>query len=98
MINTRTETPDGIEANFATNTLGTFHLTNSLLDLMEKSAPARVVTVSSGGMLTVKLDPFDFNSQKGKFDGTFVYAQNKVSGLSFSFLGVCVPVVLTVGT
>jgi dehydrogenase/reductase SDR family protein 12 len=78
MINTKTETPEGIEMNFATNTLGTFHLTNSLLDVLEKSAPSRVVTVSSGGMLTMKLDVSDLNSSKGKFDGTFVYAQNKV--------------------
>jgi len=34
--------------------------------------------VSSGGMLTQKLDPVDFNSEKmSKFDGTMVYAQNK---------------------
>jgi dehydrogenase/reductase SDR family protein 12 len=34
--------------------------------------------VSSGGMLTQKLDPVDLNHEKmKKFDGTMVYAQNK---------------------
>lgn len=34
--------------------------------------------VSSGGMLTQKLDCQDLNSEKmSKFDGTMVYAQNK---------------------
>jgi len=77
MVNTRTETKDGVETNFATNTLGTFYLTNSLLDVLETSKPSRVVTVSSAGMLTQKLDNSDIETKKGTFDGTFVYAMNK---------------------
>lgn len=36
--------------------------------------------VSSGGMLTEKLDPHDLNleARRDKFDGTFAYGQNKV--------------------
>ena len=37
----------------------------------------RVVTVSSGGMLTNKLDVDDLQTKKKTFDGTMVYAQNK---------------------
>ena len=37
----------------------------------------RVVIVSSGGMLTQKMDLNDLNSEKGNFDGTMVYAQQK---------------------
>jgi retinol dehydrogenase 12 len=40
-------TPDGLGVTLATNHLGPFLLTNLLLDLLKKSAPARVVTVSS---------------------------------------------------
>lgn len=36
------------------------------------------VTVSSGGMLTQKLNADDLQFEKGAFDGTAAYAQNKV--------------------
>lgn len=79
MVNERTETPDGIEANFATNTLGTYYLTKLLIPVLEKSENSRVVTVSSGGMYNCALDVSDLQSAKlKKFDGTMVYAQNKV--------------------
>jgi dehydrogenase/reductase SDR family protein 12 len=79
MVNTRTETPDGFEKNFATNTLGTHILTETLIPHLQKSSDkARVVIVSSGGMLTHKLDLTDMQSEKmNTFDGTMAYAQNK---------------------
>ena len=40
-------TADGLGVTFATNHLGPFLLTNLLLDLLCRSAPARVITVSS---------------------------------------------------
>ena len=51
---------DGHEINFATNTLGTFALTKLMQPVLEEtargaSAPVRVITVSSGGMLTEPL-------------------------------------------
>ncbi|XP_027743955.1 dehydrogenase/reductase SDR family member 12 isoform X4 [Empidonax traillii] len=42
MVNNRELTEDGLEKNFATNTLGTYVLTTALLPLLEKEADARV--------------------------------------------------------
>jgi retinol dehydrogenase-12 len=50
---------DGFETTFATNHLGPFLLTNLLRDLLERSAPARVVTVSSGAHKQVRAIPWD---------------------------------------
>uniref|UniRef100_H3A147 Dehydrogenase/reductase 12-like a n=1 Tax=Latimeria chalumnae TaxID=7897 RepID=H3A147_LATCH len=71
MINQRGCTAEGMEMNFATNTLSTYILTTSLIPLLEKSEDPRVITVSSGGMLLY------LQSEKGHFDGTMVYAQTQ---------------------
>lgn len=53
-------------------------MTQSLLPLISKSEDPRVIIVSSGGMLTKKLDIEDLQHGKMEpFDGTMVYAQNK---------------------
>jgi len=48
MVNTREVDEDGLEKNFATNTLGTYILTTGLIPLLVKHESPRVVTVSSG--------------------------------------------------
>ncbi|XP_034549572.1 dehydrogenase/reductase SDR family member 12 [Notolabrus celidotus] len=77
MVNQRELTEDGLEKNFATNTLGTYILTSALVPALKKVEDARVVTVSSGGMLTQKMNVDDLQVEKGTFDGTMAYAQNK---------------------
>lgn len=80
MLNTREVTADGFEKNFATNTLGTYILTNELIPLLLKSDKPRVIIVSSGGMLTQSLATYlkDLQfEQMAPFDGTMAYAQNK---------------------
>lgn len=81
MVNKRTLTEEGLEKNFATNTLGTYMLTESLMPLILKTGSPdfrpRVITVSSGGMLTNKMNPVDLQTENGTFEGTMVYAQNK---------------------
>ncbi|KAG1959859.1 dehydrogenase/reductase SDR family member 12 [Pimephales promelas] len=77
MVNQRELTEDGLEKNFATNTLGTYILTTALIPTLKKSENPRVITVSSGGMLVQKLNVEDLQFEKGSFDGTMVYAQNK---------------------
>ncbi|KAM4795216.1 dehydrogenase/reductase SDR family member 12 [Rhinophrynus dorsalis] len=77
MVNKRELTEDGLEKNFATNTLGTYILTSALLPALEKEEDSRVINVSSGGMLVQKLNVSDLQFENGTFDGTMAYAQNK---------------------
>ena len=60
---------DGLELTFATNVLGPFLLTSLLLPALQPAAPSRVVTVSSGGMYTARLDADDPQLERRKFDG-----------------------------
>lgn len=73
----RAESVDGIELTFATNVLGPFLLTNLLAPLLVRSAPARIISVSSGGMYGDRLDVDDLQTARGDFDGTRVYARTK---------------------
>nr|XP_046264105.1 dehydrogenase/reductase SDR family member 12-like [Scatophagus argus] len=77
MVHRRELNAEGLEKNFATNTMGVYILTQSLIPLLQKSRDPRVITVSSGGMLVEKLRVDDLQSEKGHFDGVMVYAQNK---------------------
>ncbi|XP_030642332.1 dehydrogenase/reductase SDR family member 12 [Chanos chanos] len=77
MVNQRELTEDGLEKNFATNTLGTYILTTALIPTLKTAQDPRVITVSSGGMLVQKLNVDDLQFEKGTFDGTMAYAQNK---------------------
>jgi NAD(P)-dependent dehydrogenase (short-subunit alcohol dehydrogenase family) len=77
----RTLSPDGIELTFATNVLGPFLLTKLLIDLLERSAPSRVINVLSGGLYTQRLHVDDLQSAEGDFDGATAYARSKRDGL-----------------
>ena len=50
MINERQLIDDEYEANFATNTLGTYILTKNLIPVLLQNPPGRVFITSSGGM------------------------------------------------
>ncbi|KAL4647159.1 dehydrogenase/reductase SDR family member 12-like isoform X1 [Arapaima gigas] len=77
MLTQRELNTEGLEKNFACNTLGAYILTTGLIPLLEKSADPRVIMVSSGIMLVKKLRLGDLQSERGRFDGTMVYAQHK---------------------
>lgn len=68
---------DGIELTLATNVIGPFLLTKLLLPLLLRSAPTRVINVSSGGMYTQGLHLDDLQSARGRFRGTVAYARSK---------------------
>jgi dehydrogenase/reductase SDR family member 12 len=73
----REHSVDGIELTLATNVIGPFLFTNLLVPLLEFSAPARIINVSSGGMYTQRLQVDDLQSEQGEFDGAAVYARTK---------------------
>jgi dehydrogenase/reductase SDR family member 12 len=73
----RTLSTDGIELTFATNVVGPFLLTNRLTPLLERSAPSRILNVSSGGMYAQRLRGDDLQSADGDYDGAAVYARTK---------------------
>jgi dehydrogenase/reductase SDR family protein 12 len=68
---------DGVELTLATNVLGPFVLTQALLPLLQASAPARIINVSSGGMYLSKLDLNDLQFERKKYDELMAYAQSK---------------------
>lgn len=75
---------DGFEMTFALNHLAPFLLTNLLLDMLKTSAPARVVSVSSGAHSGGKMDFDDLLYEKRKYSGWQAYSQSKLANILFS--------------
>ncbi len=73
----RSHTEEGFELAFATNVLGPFLLTALLLPALRRSAPSRVINVSSGGMYTERIHLDDLQLEKRGFDGARFYAHTK---------------------
>ncbi len=73
----RRRSPDGIELTLATNVVGPHLLTRLLVPRMQQSAPARVITVASGGMYTARLDLDSLLGGSQPFRGAAAYAQTK---------------------
>ena len=83
-LNDRRLTADGLEMTFAVNHLASFLLTNLLLDLLKKSAPARIITVSSVMHTQAKLDFSNLQSEK-RFGGYSSYAVSKLANVLFAY-------------
>jgi len=71
----KVDSVDGIELTFATNVVGYFLLTQELLDLLKKSAPARIVNVASSYASDLDLDDLQF--ERRPFESFKAYAQSK---------------------
>jgi NAD(P)-dependent dehydrogenase (short-subunit alcohol dehydrogenase family) len=78
----RQQSADGHELRFAVNYLAPFLLTNLLLPLLRRSAPARIINVASAGQT-----PIDFNDimLKRHYDGWRAYQQSKLAQIMFTF-------------
>ena len=80
----RKVTVDGIEQTFAVNHLGYFLLTNLLLDLLEKSAPARIVNVASRNHRRADMDLDDLGFEKGGYGIMRAYSRSKLGNVLFT--------------
>src|SRR4051794_3609722 len=81
----RTTTVDGHEATFQINHLGPFLLTNLMHDTLDRSAPARVVTVASDAHKFVRglvLDDLEWSNRR--FSGFRVYGATKLMNILFT--------------
>ncbi|MEO6142723.1 MAG: SDR family NAD(P)-dependent oxidoreductase [Dermatophilaceae bacterium] len=73
----RVEAPGGVEATIASQVVGPFLLTCLLLDRLKESAPARVITMSSGGMYTAELTVDHLQMSSDLYNGSKQYALAK---------------------
>ncbi|MCD8511295.1 MAG: SDR family oxidoreductase [Bacillus sp. (in: Bacteria)] len=80
----RKETRDGNELQFGVNHLAPFLLTNLLLPLMVKSAPSRIVNVSSGAHKIGDISFSDLQSLK-KYRTFKAYGQSKLANILFTY-------------
>jgi retinol dehydrogenase 14 len=82
--NTRHVTADGLERTFALNHLAPFLLTDLLLDRLQQSAPARVVTVSSNAHAQGRIDFDDLQGERS-YSGAQAYSQSKLANVLFTY-------------
>ena len=80
------KTVDGFELQFGVNHLGHFLLTDLLIDTLKRSAPSRIVNVSSrlhdvamGRVGNIHFD--DLNYESRRYNGWEAYAQSKLANV-----------------
>ena len=77
-------TADGLERTFALNHLAPFLLTSLLLDRLTASAPARIITVSSGAHARGRIDFDDLQGERN-YSGQHAYSQSKLANVIFTY-------------
>lgn len=77
MPDERQHTADGVELTFATHVLAPWVLIDGLTPLLERSAPSRVITVSSGGQYAQQVPGEDPESDTDSYTPKKIYARTK---------------------
>ena len=83
-MRTRGATKDGLETTFGVNHVGTALLTRELLPVLERSAPSRIVVVSSDLHYRGKMVWDDLQQSRGSFRGLAAYNQSKLANVLFT--------------
>jgi retinol dehydrogenase 14 len=82
--NTRHVTADGLERTFALNHLAAFLLTSLLLDRLKRSAPARVIMVSSHVQAMGQINFDDLQGERS-YSAARAYNQSKLANVLFTY-------------
>ena len=85
MLSKRVLSDDGVEMNFAVHHLAPFLLTNLLFDVLKKSAPSRIINVSSAAHRMAKIDFDDLQSENKKYRLFRVYGVSKLALMLFTY-------------
>lgn len=77
-------TVDGLELTFALDHLAYFLLTNLLLDVLRRSAPARIINVTSDAH---RMGPINFDNLQGerRYFGLRAYGQARLANIMFTY-------------
>ena len=80
-------TEDDVETVFATNHVNIFLMTQLLLDTLKASAPSRIITVASQGLMTYPFIDIEFDNLNGqkKFSMQHAYYHAKQAQVMFTF-------------
>jgi len=81
----RRATVDGLEETFALNHLGYFLLTRELLEVLQATAGARIVNVSSEAHRGAKMRWDDLQFAHTRYRGMKAYAQSKLANVLFTY-------------
>jgi len=80
-------TTDGVDTIFATNHIGVFLLTHLLLDTLKTSAPSRIITIASKGLIAYPNLDIEFDNLNGerKFSASHAYYHSKLAQIMFTY-------------
>ena len=80
-------TQDGVETIFATNHIGVFLMTHLLLDTLQASAPGRIITVASKGLVVYPFLDIEFDNLNGerKFSTQHAYYHSKLAQVMYTY-------------
>ncbi|MCC6613208.1 MAG: SDR family oxidoreductase [Anaerolineae bacterium] len=82
---TRSLSADGIETSLALNHLAPFLLTSLLLDVVQASAPARIVNVTTRLGANTAIDFDDIQFEQRAYSGFSAYSETKLANMLFTY-------------
>ncbi len=85
MLKNRQLSVDGFEMNFMVHLLAPFLLTNLLLETIKKSAPSRIINVTSAAHKRSKIDFEDLQSENKKYRLFTIYGVSKLAEMLFTY-------------
>jgi NAD(P)-dependent dehydrogenase (short-subunit alcohol dehydrogenase family) len=85
MLKRRKLSVDGFEMNFSIHLIAPFILTNLLVDILKKSAPSRIINVTSAAHKRAKINFEDLQIENKKYRLFSVYGVSKLAEMLFTY-------------